>query len=185
MKRFLIALAMLSMATAQAQAQTTQTGPTIKPGLWELNNTVKTGDIQTDAAIQMAMQQLANMPPAQRAQMEAMLAQNGVSVPKVGGDGSMTVTACVTPEMAAKKELPLNQKGNCTSKTAPTAGGLDVSFSCTNPTSSGQGQIRFSDDSHYTMIMDVNTEATGAPQKVKVNSTGRWVGASCPAKPKG
>ena len=39
MKRFLIALAMLSMATAQAQAQT------IKPGLWELNNTVKTGDL--------------------------------------------------------------------------------------------------------------------------------------------
>lgn len=179
MKRFLIALAMLSLATAQAQAQT------IKPGLWELNNTVKTGDMQTDAAIQMAMQQLANMPPAQRAQMEAMLAQNGVSVPKVGGDGSMTVTACVTPEMAAKKELPLNQKGNCTSKTVPAAGGLDVSFSCTNPTSSGQGQIRFSDDSHYTMIMDVNTEATGAPQKVKVNSAGRWVAANCPAKPQG
>ncbi|SEN98984.1 Protein of unknown function [Duganella sp. CF517] len=177
MKRFLIALALLSMATAQAQ--------TIKPGLWELNNTVKTGDIQTDAAIQMAMQQLANKPPAQRAQMEAMLAQNGVSVPKVGGDGSMTVTACVTPEMAAKKELPLNQKGNCTSKTAPVAGGLDVSFSCTNPNSSGQGQVRFSDDSHYTMIMDVNTEATGAPQKVKVNSAGRWLSASCPAKPKG
>jgi len=179
MKRFLIALAMLTITTAAAQAQT------IKPGLWELNNTVKTGDIQTDAAIQMAMQQLANMPPAQRAQMEAMLAQNGVSVPKVGGDGTMTVTACVTPEMAAKKELPLNQKGNCTSKTVPAADGLDVSFSCTNPTSSGQGRIRFSDDSHYTMLMDVTTEATGAPQKVKVNSTGRWVGASCPAKPKG
>lgn len=179
MKRFLIALAMLGISPAVVQAQT------IKPGLWELNNTVKTGDIQTDATIQMAMQQLANMPPAQRAQMEAMLAQNGVSVPKVGGDGTMTVSACVTPEMAAKKELPLNQKGNCTSKTVPTSGGLDVSFSCTNPTSSGQGQIRFSDDSHYTMIMDVNTEATGTPQKLKVNSAGRWVGASCPAKPKG
>ena len=179
MKRFLIAAAILSAAMASANAQT------IKPGLWEPHNTVKTGDLQTDAAIQTAMQQLANMPPAQRAQMEAMLAQNGVSVPKVGGDGSMTVTACVTPEMAAKKELPLNQKGNCTSKTVPAAGGLDVSFSCSNPTSSGQGRIRFSDDSHYTMIMDVNTEATGAPQQVKVNSTGRWVGASCPAKPKG
>ncbi len=177
MKRFLIALAMLAMAGAQAQ--------TIKPGLWELNNKVKTGDIQTDAALEMAMQQLANMPAAQRAQMEAMLAQNGVSVPKAGGDGSITVTACVTPEMAAKKELPLNQKGNCTSKTVPAAGGLDVSFSCTNPTSSGQGQIRFSDDSHYTMTMDVNTEATGAPQKVKVNSIGRWIAASCPAKPQG
>jgi hypothetical protein len=33
--------------------------------------------------------------------------------------------------------------------------------------------------------MDVNTEATGAPQKVKVNSTGRWIAASCAAKPQG
>lgn len=179
MKRLLIALALLAGAQAQLQAQT------IKPGLWELNNTVKTGDIQADAAIQMAMQQLANMPAGQRAQMEAMLAQNGVSVPKVGGDGTMSVNACVTPEMAAKKELPLNQKGNCSSKTVPADGGLDVSFSCTNPTSSGQGKIRFSDDSHYTMLMDVNTEATGSPQKVQVNSVGRWIGATCPAKPKG
>ena len=179
MKRFLIGLALLSMAAAGAQAQT------IKPGLWELNNKVKSGDIQTDAAIEMAMRQLANMPAAQRAQMEAMLAQNGVSVPKSGGDGSISVTACVTPEMAAKKELPLNQKGNCTSKSVPAAGGMDVSFSCTNPTSSGQGQIRFSDDSHYTMTMDVNTEATGSAQKVQINSTGRWIAAACPAKPQG
>lgn len=179
MKRFLIGLALLSMAAAGAQAQT------IKPGLWELNNKVKTGDIQTDAAIEMAMRQLATMPAAQRAQMEAMLAQNGVSVPKAGGDGGISVTACVTPEMAAKKELPLNQKGNCTSKSVPAEGGLDVSFNCTNPTSSGQGQIRFSDDSHYTMTMDVNTEATGSAQKVHVDSTGRWVAANCPARPKG
>lgn len=172
MKRFLIALAVL--ATAQAQAQT------IKPGLWELDNKVKTGDIQTDAALAMAIQQLANMPAGQRAQMEAMLAQNGVSVPKVAADGTMTVTACVTPEMAAKKELPLNQKGNCSSRTVPAAGGLDVSFSCTNPASSGQGKVRFSDDSHYTMVMDVNTEATGAPQQVRINSTGRWLAGSCP-----
>ena len=179
MKRMLIGLALLAGAHAQLQAQT------IKPGLWELNNTVKSGDIQADAAIQMALQQLANMPAGQRAQMEAMLAQNGVSVPKVGGDGTMTVNACVTPEMAAKKELPLNQKGNCSSKTVPASGGLDVSFSCTNPTSSGQGQIRFSDDTHYTMNMDVNTEATGSPQKVKVNSVGKWIAAACPAKPQG
>nr|WP_315397996.1 DUF3617 domain-containing protein [uncultured Duganella sp.] len=174
MKRLMAGVALLAAIAAQAQ--------TIKPGLWELNNTVKTGDIQTDATIQMALQQLGNLPPGQRAQMEALLAQNGVSVPKVADDGTLTVSACVTPEMAAKKELPLNQKGNCTSKTVPAAGGLDVSFSCTNPTSSGQGKIRFSDDSHYTMLMDVNTEATGTAQKAQVSSTGRWVAATCPAR---
>lgn len=173
---FLLALLSLS---AGAQA----TSVTIKPGLWETSSKVSTQDVQTNQALDMAMQQLGNMPPAQRAQMEAFLAKNGVSAPKIGSDGAITVRACVTPEMAAKKELPLNQKGQCTSRSTPVAGGFDISFRCTEPASHGSGQVRFSDDSHYTMALDVTTSATGTPQDVKINSTGRWVGATCPAKP--
>jgi hypothetical protein len=36
--------------------------------------------------------------------MEAMMAQNGVSMPKASSDGGITLTACVTPEMASRKE---------------------------------------------------------------------------------
>lgn len=166
-------------AAAQAQAPAV----TIKPGLWETSSKVSTQDLQTNQALDMAMQQLGNMPPAQRAQMEAFLAKNGVSAPKVGSDGAIAVRACITPEMAAKKELPLNQKGQCTSRSTPVAGGIDVSFSCTDPASRGSGQVRFSDDSHYTMALDVTTSATGTPHDVKINSTGRWVAATCPARP--
>lgn len=175
MKRLLFSLAMLAALHASAQS--------IKPGLWELNNKVKTGNAQTDQAMGMALQQLANLPPAQRAQMEAMMAQNGVSMPKPGGDGGVLVTACVTSEMAAKKELPINQKGKCSSKSDPVAGGLNISFSCTDPASSGQGTLRFNGDSSYVMQMNVTSEAGGTPQSVQVESTGRWLGASCPAKP--
>ncbi len=174
MKRLIISLAML--ATVQASAQS------IKPGLWELSNKVKTGNAQADQAMSMALKQLADLPPEQRAQMEAMMKQNGASMPMAGGDGAMLIKACVTPEMAAKKELPINQKGKCTSKSDPVAGGLDISFSCTDPASSGGGTLRFHGDSAYVMNMNINSEAGGKRQAVQVESTGRWLGASCPAR---
>lgn len=172
----LFSLALL--ATGQAGAQT------IKPGLWELNNKVKTGDTQADAAMSAALKQLGNMPPEQRAQMEAMLAQNGVSMPKPGSDGGMLLTACVTPEMAARQQLPINQKGKCTSKNESVAGGMNISFSCTEPASSGHGTLRFNGDSGYVMNMNVTSAASGTPRNVTMESTGRWLGASCPAKPR-
>lgn len=174
MKRLIVALATLAALQASAQA--------IKPGLWELTNKVKTGNAQTDQAMSMALKQLANLPPEQRAQMEAMMKQNGVSMPKAGGDGGIVLTTCVTPEMAAKKELPMNQKGKCTSKSDPVAGGMNISFSCTEPASSGTGTLRFNGDSSYVMNMNVSSEAGGKPQNVQVESTGRWLSASCPAK---
>jgi hypothetical protein len=174
MKRALISLAMLAAAHASAQ--------TIKPGLWESNSKIKTGNAQTDQAMSMAMQQLANMPPAQRAQLEAMMKQNGVSMPRQGADGGMAITACVTPEMAARKELPLNQKGKCTSTQEAVAGGINIAFTCTEPASSGNGQIRFDGDTAYTMTMNVTNSTGSGPQKVVVESSGRWIGATCPAK---
>lgn len=178
MKRLLLTLAMLAALPAHAQA------PTVKPGLWEINSKVKTGNAQADSAMRMMLQQLENMPPAQRAQMEAMMAQNGVSMPKSGADGGLMLTACVTPEMAARKELPLNQKGKCTSRRDQVAGGLDVAFTCTDPASSGNGKIRFNGDSAYTMTMDVTNNSGAGPQNATVESSGRWLGASCAAKTK-
>jgi hypothetical protein len=183
MKRLLISLAMLGATSALALASSSASAQTIKPGLWELHNQIKTGDAQTDQAMSAALSQLAALPPAQRVQMEAMMAQNGVSMPKAGGDGSLTLTACVTPEMAARKELPLNQQGKCSSKQEPVAGGLNVSFTCTDPASSGSGQIRFNGDNAYTATMQVVNNSGAGPQNATVNSSGRWLGASCPAKP--
>ena len=176
MKRYLLILAMLAATGASAQ--------TIKPGLWEMQSKVKTGNAQTDQAMSAALAQLSAMPPEQRAKIEAMMAQNGVSMPKAGSDGAIIISACVTPEMAARKELPLNQKGRCTSKQEPVAGGMNVSFTCTDPASSGNGQIRFNGDTAYTMTMNVTNNSGAGPQSATVESTGRWLGATCPAKPR-
>ncbi|MRW94250.1 DUF3617 family protein [Duganella sp. FT80W] len=175
MKRLVIALALMTSAVAQAQ--------TIKPGLWELNTKVSTGNAQTDQALTAALNQLAAMPAEQRAQLEASMAKNGVSLPKAGSNGGLTMTACVTPEMAARKELPLGQDGKCTSKQQQVSGGLDVSFTCTDPASSGNGQIRFQGDNAYTSTMQVINNSGAGPQSATVQSSGRWLSASCPPRP--
>ena len=177
MKRLLIALAVLAAAQASAQQ--------FKPGLWELNNKVQTGDPQRDLAISAAASQLQNLPPDQRAQLEAMLNKNGVSMPKAGSNGGIVTTACLTPEMAARKELPLGQDGKCTSRQEKTGDGLDITFSCTNPKSSGRSHVRFVNENNYV----VNTTATttgdqgGQPVTVQLETNARWLGATCPAKP--
>ena len=169
MKRWIISL--LALATVQATAQN------IKPGMWELNNHIKSGNAQMDQAMAGAMRQLANMPPEQRAQIEAMMAQNGATMPKLANDGGMSMTACITQEMAAKGQIPTGQQGNCTSNNTPVAGGMNIAFSCSNPPSSGTGQLRFNGDSGFSMTTNVTTTQNGKPMQMMVETTGRWTGA--------
>lgn len=170
--KHLIAM-LLALAAAQASAQS------MKPGQWELSNKMSSSNGQTDQAMSAALKQLANLPPEQRAQIEAMMARNGATMAKVGGDGSMSVSVCVTPEMAARRDIPIGQQGNCTSNNQPVAGGMNISFSCTNPASSGKGTVRFNGDSGFTSSMTINSSARGTPETMQVESTGRWVAATC------
>jgi len=174
MKRLLLVLAILAAAQASAQ--------NIKPGLWELTSKVKTGNAQQDQAMSAAAAQFAAMPPEQRAQVEAMMARNGISMPKAGSDGTLTMTMCITPEMAARKEVPLNQQGQCTSKQEPVVGGMNISYTCTAPPSSGTGQLRFVGDNAYTMTMHVTNNGAAGPRAVDMESSGRWLSATCPEK---
>lgn len=173
MKRLPALLALAAVCSGPACAQT------MKPGQWELTNKMESANGQTNAAMANAMKQLANMPPEQRAQLEAMMAQHGAGMPKLSADGGMAITACITKEMAARHELPTGQNGKCTSNNRPVAGGIDVSFTCTDPASSGNGQVRFNGDSGFSMDMNVTTSATGKPQQMHVTTTGRWLGPSC------
>jgi len=170
----LVALTFAALGTGHASAQN------MKPGQWEMTNKMMSSNGQANAAMASAMKQLANMPPEQRAQVEAMMAQHGASMPRMGADGGMSIKACVTPEMAARHEVPTGQGGKCIHNNTPVAGGIDVSFSCTEPPSSGKGQVRFNGDTGFTMNMDVTSSATGQIQQMKVETTGRWLGPNCP-----
>lgn len=179
MKLSLLRLSLLACAALGAQAHAQQ--PAIKPGLWQVDSKMASPDAATDNAMSMVLQQLGNLPPDQRKQLEAMAASRGMAMPTVGADGAVRVTACVTPDMAARKQIPTGQPGDCKSNNTSVAGGMHVSFTCAKPQSSGEGKVLFSGDQAFNMQLAVTTSARGAPEQVNVTSSGKWLGASCPA----
>jgi hypothetical protein len=125
-------------------------------------------------------QQMASMPPAQRKQMEDMLAKQGMSMPKAGSGGAMAMKVCITPEMAAKQDMPMQTEGDCTTTiTSRSATALNMSFVCRNPPSSGEGSYTFSGDTAYTMKMQMKTTHQGKPQNMTMDGQGKWLAASC------
>jgi hypothetical protein len=154
---------------------------TIRPGLWEITNKIQSASGGNAQALSEAQKQLASLPPEQRKMVEAMMAKQGVALSS-SGDGGMKLTYCVTREMAEKKELPTGQQGDCKSTSTPIAGGMNVSFTCTKPPSSGSGQVIFQGDSAYTMRMTINGAMQGKQESMTVDSTGRLLSPDCAGK---
>lgn len=169
--RRLTCLLATSLMAGAAMAQS------IKPGLWEIESQMG-GSPEIDQAMAQMRQQIANMPPAQRKMMEDMMAAQGVKMGQ-GGAG-MTVQVCITPEMAARQEVPVQTQGDCTSKIDSRSGNtMKVSFSCTNPPSSGQGTYTFRGDTGYDMDMTVRTQQGNKPTTMNLKGKGRFLAASC------
>ena len=153
----------------------------IKPGLWEMNQKMG-GNAEMDQAMAQMQKQMAGMSAAQRKQMEDMLAKQGMSMPTAGAGGGMALKVCVTPEMAAKQEMPMQNEGDCTTRiTSRSASALKMSFVCKNPPSSGEGTYTFSGDTAYTMKMLMKSTHQGKPVSTTLDGQGKWLAASCGA----
>lgn len=161
------------MATAHAQS--------IKPGLWEMTQKMG-GNAQMDAAMAQMQQQMANMPPAQRKQMEEMLAKQGMSMPSAAAGGGMAVKVCITPEMAAKQDLAMHGDADCSSNVTSRSGNtMKMAFACKKPPSTGEGTYTFNGDTAFTSKMLVNTTHQGKPQSMTMDGQGKWLSANCGA----
>ncbi|MES2150226.1 MAG: DUF3617 domain-containing protein [Pseudomonadota bacterium] len=148
----------------------------MKPGLWELNSKMQSGNGQLEQAMAEMQKQMASMPPEQRKMMEGMMAKQGVSM----GGGGMLAKVCVTKEMVAQSKVPMQTRGNCTHTHSPVVGNsMKMSFSCTDPVSNGEGQVTFSGDNSYTMNMKMMSTVKGKPESVTIDATGRWLGSDC------
>lgn len=158
---------------------TAASAQSIKPGLWEMQHKMG-GNPQMDQAMAQMQKQMAAMAPAQRKQMEAMMGQQGVTMPTPGGGMAMKV--CITPEMAARSELPSQSEGQCTSTVTSRSGNtLKMRFVCQNPPSSGEGTYTLSGDTAYTMKMVMTTTRQGKPESMTMDGQGRWLSADCGA----
>ena len=149
----------------------------LKPGLWEVTHKMQTSGGQMEQGMAEMQQQMASMPPEQRKQMEEMMARQGVRMGQPGGAMSMKV--CMTKEMVERNELPA-QQGDCkTTQQSRSGNTMKMAFSCSKPPSSGEGQVTFVSPEAYTTKMVMTSTASGKPQKIDMEGSGKWLGADC------
>ena len=168
MKKALLSVcfAVTACAAFSASAQN------LKPGLWEVQHTMK-GNPEMERQMEEARKQMAAMPPEQRKQMEAMMASRGV---QMGGGGQ---GMCLTKEMVERNEIPA-QQGDCKmSNQQRTGNTLKVNFICTNPPSSGESQMTINSPESYAMKTTATSSIDGRVEKMSVEGTGKWVAADC------
>jgi hypothetical protein len=168
---FHLAAAALAAACLPAGAQQ------LKPGLWEISNKMK-GSADMDKAMADMQAQMASMPPDQRKQMEAMMAQRGVRMAPGGAGGGMTMQMCMTREMVERNDVPM-QEGCTMTKQQRTGNTMKMAYTCTRPPSSGEGEFTFMGSEAYKSHMVVNTNAKGRPETMEMDAAGKWLGADC------
>jgi len=167
------ALAMVTIALA-AQAQPR----TLKPGLWEISSRMQTGSGEMEKAMAQAQKEMASLPPEQRKMMQDMMAKQGVGL-GAGGAGGMTVKICMTKEMIERDEIA-SQEGDCKTARAPWVGNsMKMSFTCAKPPSKGEGQVTIISPQAYSMKMTLDTTASGKPERMAMDNTGKWLSAEC------
>jgi hypothetical protein len=165
----LVALVCSAAFTLPAAGQSVN----IKPGLWEVTNNMATSDGRIQSAIDQMQKQLARMDPAERKQMEQIFAEQGV---KMGSGGSTVSKACVTPEMARRRALPLQQQGDCTQALSGSqASRMTFTFSCTNPRITGDGEATFTGDTGY----QVNGKVSSSGGAMTFQQSGKWLAPDC------
>ena len=157
---------------------------TMKPGLWEITQTMKSGSAEMNSAMAAMQDQMAKMSPQQRKQMQEMMAKQGVNIDLGAGGGAakpgeMTVKMCLTQAMIDQNQTAPQQPG-CTHTQSPRLGNTwKISFTCTKPASSGEGQTTMVSPDVYTMKMAINSSATGKPERMEMEGAGKWLTSSC------
>lgn len=150
----------------------------IKPGLWEITTNIQSGGKDMGAAMEKMQKQMASMPPEQRKMMEDMMAKRGVKI-GVSPGGGMAAKVCMTQEMVDRQEVAPPREG-CTHTKSPRLGNsMKFAYKCTQPPSSGQGEVTFTSPETYTSKMSLSSTNKGAEQTMDMQSSGRWLGGDC------
>lgn len=174
MKKSTLAILIALSTTAFADSSV------MKAGLWEMTVVRQVMDGR-DMAAQMAsaqtqMQQaMANMPPAQRKQMEARMGSYG------GATGGGAMRICVSPAMAARDKPMVDPEGRCEPATVNRSGNkTSFEFNCTTGghTSVGKGETVVSGDTVTTRVDMTMTDPRGR-HTIQSESQMKYLGADC------
>lgn len=172
-----LALALLAVIALPAAAQT----PPIKPGLWTVEKYESSGDGAPSAADRGKMADaLKNMPPEQRAQMEAMMKQRGIDMGAMAsGNGPQGMKMCFD-KASLDQNAWQGEQGRCkTDFTQRSASAWKWTSSCTEPPSTGQGEARFEGGDRYTVDFTNTVTLKGQQRTSRHTMTMRRLGDSC------
>ncbi|MDO9403073.1 MAG: DUF3617 domain-containing protein [Polaromonas sp.] len=169
-------LALFTAIMAAGPAVQAQTK--MQPGLWEHSVTMQDNG-QMAAAMQAMQAQLAAMPPAQRKQMEQMMAGKGVSMAP-GAGGATNIRMCMTQAQIDMNEVPQGDR-NCSQQAVQRSGNtMKMKFSCTgNPPSSGESEVTVLSPTAYTGKSVITTSVSGKPERMTMDQKGKWLSADC------
>jgi hypothetical protein len=137
----------------------------------------------TTGRMQQALAQLektlATLPPEQRKAYEEMMAEEGG---KPGGNSlsAQNMKVCMTRELATKYEAMFQQQGDCAVKSTPVGGGVvRISATCSKPPVRGEGEMHFDGDTGYRLKMTMTSLASGTPEGLKMDASGKWLATNC------
>jgi hypothetical protein len=178
----LLATTLLALTVLPAAAQT----PPIKPGLWTVEKYESSGDGAPSAGQRKEMADaLKNMPPEQRAQMEAMMKQRGIDMGAMAaGNGPQGMKMCYDKasldQNAWQGEQKGDPRGGCkTDFTQRSASAWKWTMACTQPPSTGQGEARFDGADRYTVDFTNTSTEGGQPRTSRHTMTMRRLGDDC------
>lgn len=168
-------LAMIVMASSAAYAQDNG----LKPGLWVItpvSEIVDGHDISSQVSfVQANLQQaMANLSPAQRAQVQAMMGK------AVTADAS-GIRICVSPAMAARGKPMVDPQGRCEPGTVTRTGNkVDFAFNCSKDgrTMVGKGVSTIGNDMLSTHL-DMTTTDAQSSHTIQSESQMKFLGADC------
>ena len=149
------------------------TKPNIKPGLWEV-----TSSPQTSGDMPISDEQLAKLPPEQRARIQAAMQAS-----LAAGNKPHVYKECMTPEKIARNfEIDKGEDSSCKRKVvASSASELQLHDDCEKPERKTVSDVHFHFKGGTQMSGRINVVTSANGKTMTVNSTieGKWLGADC------
>ncbi|WP_331353249.1 DUF3617 domain-containing protein [Cellvibrio sp. UBA7671] len=171
----------------------------MKAGLWENNMTWDADSakemqaMQTDqmkAAMEQMKEQFANMPPEQRKQMEAIMAQSGMEIKDDGvsfkndqvqvSPSGTNVKSCITQAEIDRGELPDDVDGCKSTITKISATRFKSTYVCSGEEQArGESEVNFHSPKHYSGTGTMVHMMNGEKRTMNFKMEGKWLGSDC------
>lgn len=166
MSRFLLSIALLSLANATIAAE-----DSMRPGLWEITTT---SDLLNFAS---------QIPPDQMKNLGSLAKEYGFDMPVIQ-NGAAKSNTCITPEMARQKVAPdsFQTPAGCVVKSVTRNGNsYHADYVCDNSQIKGNGTAdgTFTSVESFTGRTIFNGAVQGTPINETADITGKWVSSNC------